>query len=132
MTGDTSRSSPGARDALLVVDRARHWDVDGMNVSTQNVLRIVEFGTLDAEYLARSGVDLIFTPLVSAGFDCVELACRLDRWGYRGRLRVLGPALPDPALISAEIRACCPAIDVEFMDLSHPLAHADGGLLPEG
>jgi hypothetical protein len=88
--------------------------VDGPRGAT--VLRTT-LAALDAPLLARVLPDRVVAPLMGDGFDALEVAERLEALGYRGRLEVVCPALPDRRLIRAEIAAACPGVEVVFIGI---------------
>lgn len=67
---------------------------------------------LDAPLLARLRPEHIACPLVAPQFDAVQLAQRLARLGFTGRLTVLAPALPDRRMVAAELAAAAPGIRI--------------------
>lgn len=69
------------------------------------------FEELTSTNLARWRPDIVLSPLVDTGFDCVDLARRLCDLGYAGRYRVAAAALPNPELIRREVAAACPGLD---------------------
>lgn len=71
---------------------------------------------LDAGLMARILPERVVTPLLGEGFDALDVAERLAALGFRGRLEIAGPALPDRRLIRAEIAAVCPGVEVRFAD----------------
>lgn len=79
---------------------------------------VAGFDQIDADLLRELSPDVILTPLVSRGFDCLDLAKRLGALGYCGAFRAVSTAVPDPDLIRREIRALCPQLrfDLVFID----------------
>lgn len=67
--------------------------------------------------------DLVLSPMVGDTFDCLDVAVQLHAQGFRGRLHVVAPALPDPAILRREVASICPGIhvDVVIQDDSNPL-----------
>lgn len=65
---------------------------------------MIPFRALTKPLLAETGAVLVVGPLVSPHLDAMQIAERLGKLGFCGSLRVLGPALPNPALVSREIR----------------------------
>lgn len=57
-----------------------------------------------AQLLANIWPDVVVFPLISAQSDAVAILEDLAALGYRGRCAVLLPALPNPAMIRAELR----------------------------
>lgn len=56
-------------------------------------------GVLDA----RRGSGVVVCPLIGPDFDALDVASRLATLGFRGRLTVLAPALPNPRMVRREI-----------------------------
>jgi hypothetical protein len=73
---------------------------------------------VDAALLARLDPRLVLCPLLGAGFDALQVAERLERLGWTGRLRVLAPALPAPAMVEAELAARAPGLTVDLVCLA--------------
>ena len=65
-------------------------------------------GDLTAATLARLAPATIVMPLFGQARDALEVIHHLERLGYRGRILVIGPALPDPNLVQDELRAAGP------------------------
>ncbi len=113
----------GARRSLAVVSARRPArrpeegparEESGAATAAQGPLR-VSLAALDAPLLARLLPERVVTPLVGDGFDALDVAERLSALGFRGRLEVLCPALPDRRLIRAEIAAACPGVELRFV-----------------
>lgn len=83
-------------------------------------LVLTRFATLDATLLARVMPDLVLAPLFGPGFDILDLAQRLTLLGYRGPLRALASALPDPEAVAREVRGHCLGIDFALILIAGP------------
>lgn len=81
---------------------------------------------ITAESLARLRPDVVLTPLVGAGFDCLDVAVALCKAGYRARLRAVVRFVPNPGLVRREIAASCPGLDFDLIMLG-PMQGADPG-----
>ncbi len=76
---------------------------------------VAAFSDVDAASLARWQPDIVLSPLVAAGFDCVDLARILSEAQFTGRYRVAATDLPDPGVVRREIRASFPALDFDVL-----------------
>lgn len=78
----------------------------------------VGYHDLCGDVLTGYAPRLVIAPMIGAGYDCVELARRLSDLGYRGALRALGPVLPMPHLVLAEVAEVTQGeIDFDLMPL---------------
>lgn len=68
----------------------------------------MRFEDLTAQVLTARQPGLIVLPLFSAGYDATAAVEQLEALGYRGRITVLAPPLPRPALVERELRALGP------------------------
>ncbi|MCU0907893.1 MAG: hypothetical protein MUF73_10690 [Rhodobacteraceae bacterium] len=59
--------------------------------------------------------DIVLSPMVGDTFDCLDVAVHLHESGFRGRLHVMAPALPDPAILRREVASLCPGIRVDVV-----------------
>lgn len=59
--------------------------------------------------------DLVLCPLVSCGFDAMDLLILLREAGYLGRFLVLAPQMPDIALIRSEMLAQAPDLNADII-----------------
>ncbi len=57
----------------------------------------------------------VVVPLVCFSFDCTDVAQRLTESEFAGTVRVVGPALPRPDVVLAELRASFPLLDIELV-----------------
>jgi hypothetical protein len=80
----------------------------------------VNFGNLCNETLAQYMPELILAPLVSASFDCFDLAEKLVQAGYRGKLRAAVETLPNPMVIKREFSAHFPELDFDVIVQGRP------------
>ena len=58
--------------------------------------------------MARLAPTTVVMPLFGQKQDALDLITILEGFGYRGRILVIGPALPDPAMVQTELRAAGP------------------------
>lgn len=78
----------------------------------------ITLAELSADALTGNAApDLILSPMVSCGFDAMDLLSLLREAGYRGRYLVLAPAMPDIELVRAEIMAQSGEVNVDIIAL---------------
>jgi hypothetical protein len=63
--------------------------------------------------------DSVVLPLIGDGFDALDALARLAQFGFKGRVTVTGPALPNPAAIKAELSAAVPGMTVSLVCVQH-------------
>lgn len=81
------------------------------------VVVIGSYEAITAELIGRNAPDMVLAPLVAAEYDITDLAERLVRAGFRGRLRAYTRRLPDPRMVRAELRAGWPELEVDLIEL---------------
>lgn len=99
---------PSETGRLLVVGLGQ---APATNAQPAAAFPYITLSELDAASLRRAAPDLIlcalFTADLAAG-DAFALVERLETLHYRGRILVICPALPRPAMIEAELQALGP------------------------
>lgn len=80
----------------------------------------IPFRALTKPFLAETGAVLVLGPLVAQHLDAMQIAERLGELGFRGTLRVLGPTLPNPALVSREIRSASGSKEIKVEVVAAP------------
>ena len=103
--------------SVLVVGEIAHWPVTGHPLPKTSNTAFCAYGDLCAKFLLKRRPDIILSPLVTAYFDMMDLAIRLDQLDYLGRVRAVTPPLPDPDLVLREIRFECPALDFDLIEV---------------
>ena len=93
------------------------WERKTTLPKTTSSLVFVEFTDLTAEFLAKHAPDVIVSPALAWKFDCIDLAMKLESFGYRGPYRAISTELPKPELIKSEIKQLCPNVDFGFLSL---------------
>lgn len=97
--------------AVGVADR----ELSPEGVEPHAVIIHAPWRSLSAALLSRVLPDAVLTPLSAPEFDAIDMAEYLHDTGYRGRLLVVAPELPDRAMVHREIAGACPGIAVEFL-----------------
>lgn len=73
--------------------------------SVPAVTEELSFADLLSKDTDLTNVDLVIAPLFGSGFDATEVILLLGDAGFRGRLHVKAPMLPDRLMVQAELRA---------------------------
>ncbi len=113
-TGKT-KNETRPRPIILAVGDVRQWVSSGRALPADSQIAFAEFHEISAELLQTLTPDIVMSPVLTRGFDCLDLAQALQASGFRGRFRVVAPDMPNPKVIQAEIRALCPTLDVAFI-----------------
>ncbi|MCF6315871.1 MAG: hypothetical protein L3J30_06190 [Marinosulfonomonas sp.] len=103
--------------SVLVVGNIDPWLMTGHKLPKISNTEFCTYDDLTAEFLLDRQPDIILAPLVTAYFDMLDLAIRLDQLNYEGRIRAITPPLPDPDLVLHEIRFECPALDFDLIEV---------------
>lgn len=101
------RPKAGGPEALFVLGLTRPDQIARLPVLPHRA-RIEVFSCLTrlAGVLHRHrGSGAVVCPLIGPDFDALDVARRLATLGFRGRLTVLAPALPNPRMVRREIEA---------------------------
>jgi len=97
--------------SIIAVGPNRQWLTSGSRPPVSDRLTAAAFEELDDRMLAIHEPDLVVSPVVTSGFDCIDVAQVLTDLGYRGPYRAITPGLPNPDIVRREVRALCPGID---------------------
>ncbi len=103
------------RPIILAVGEVEKWKRSGRALPQDSQIALAEFHDISPELLQTLNPDVVLSPLLCPAFDCLDLAQALTRSGFRGRYRIIAPALPNPAVIISEIEMLCPELDFSFI-----------------
>lgn len=103
--------------SVLFVGNIGHWLATGYELPKINNTEFCTYEDLTTEFLLDLQPDIILSPLVTAHFDVLDLAIRLEQLDFEGRVRAITPPLPDPGLILREIRFECSALDFDLIEV---------------
>lgn len=103
---------------ILVVGEVEEWRALGRDLPHGGTLVFVALHELETALATGKEPQVVFSPLVCAQFDCLDVAQRLTDLGYGGRYRAFSPDLPNPDLILDEIAAICPDLDFAIVLLA--------------
>jgi hypothetical protein len=122
MEGDAIRVSSADQTVgstnILAVGDIQAWSRRGRQIPSDGTVYFAEFHEVTETLLAELAPRLVLSPLLTRNFDCVDLAQRLAKLGYRGPYRAIDIGLPDPRMIVREIRSLVPTLDFEVLRLS--------------
>lgn len=111
--GDANPDGPAPQETVLLVDLPDLPKADALLAGA--VPHHARFSALGPAMIARIRPDRVVCPLLARDFDASLLAQRLAGWGYRGRLTVIAPRLPDRAMVQREVAAAAPLLKVEVV-----------------
>ncbi len=85
-------------------------DAPGPDVSVRTT-----FGAIDAGMLGRVAPDCVICRLFATDSDAMLVAETLAALGWRGRLLVIAPGLPNRAMVQRELQASAPGVTIEVV-----------------
>ncbi|GGL77747.1 hypothetical protein [Wenxinia marina] len=106
------------RPRLLVVGTPDQWAAADIADADRNWLALCPFADLDTCTLDEWNPDLVVSHLLSAEYDVIEVARRLNELGYAGSYVAIWRRVPNPAVIKAEVRQVAPGLPFEVLELS--------------
>jgi len=112
---DAADNDAQLRPIILAVGDVGQWMSSGRVLPADSQIAFAEFHEITQELLQTLTPDIVMSPVLTRGFDCLDLAQALQNNGFRGRLRVVAPDLPNPYVIQSEINALCPDLDVALI-----------------
>ncbi|EAQ06371.1 hypothetical protein [Yoonia vestfoldensis] len=102
---------------ILVIGDLDQWQASGRLRGVPAGCVYLGIDQLNPFTLRRHAPDLILSPLLSDGFDAVDVAEKLNATQFRGMYRVVADNLPDPEIIRGDIRAAAPDLDFDLLVL---------------
>ncbi|KEP71768.1 hypothetical protein DL1_00495 [Thioclava dalianensis] len=80
-------------------------------------IRVIELDLVTREEFAEFRPDLVLAPLLTARFDILDLAQRLEAIGYTGALRAYCKPLPNARVVLAEVKNNFPKLDFAIFEV---------------
>lgn len=118
ITKEYTKDSAGQRDfSVLAVGTQSEWRRAGCRLPDDGGVALVSFHTLNKVMLERLEAKVVLSPMVAIGFDCVELAEKLQKAGFSGQFRAVTKPLPKPELVLREMRQHFPKLDFDLLFL---------------
>lgn len=79
-------------------------------------IEVVDFSAVTADFLKTFDPHFVVSPILTSGFDILDLGTRLWQLRFKGAYRVLTEVpLPNPGLVLREVRSQCPGLDVDLL-----------------
>lgn len=94
------------KPVILALDCVEFFDLVGP-IPLHPVTHL-NFAGLTPATLRRLAPTTVVMPLIFAAQDAIDVIAQLEAWAYAGRIVVIAPALPDSAMVQAELRALGP------------------------
>lgn len=109
--------------STLVIGDLDRWIANGRDVPDLEGFNFTELEHLTNDLLMQMVPDIILSPLITDGFDALEVAHLLASFGYKGRYRAVTEAVPNARMILRELRAAAPGLDVDLLILPQKAAN---------
>jgi hypothetical protein len=100
---------------ILAVGDLQEWHRSGRDLPADGKIAFTDFGSVTEQLFQLIAPQLVLSPLLARGFDCIDLAEVLHAIGFKGRYRAIAELLPDPGIIRGEIRDLCPGLDFDVI-----------------
>ncbi len=102
---------------ILAIGETSEWAVPGRPLPEVDEVAFAAFHDVTEALLRDVQPNMIVSPLLTAGFDCIELAQLLSTLKYEGAYRALTQALPSPEIVVREIGNLCPGLDFDVIEM---------------
>lgn len=99
---------------ILCVGTTRYFSRQPVRPAATDGICFAEFEQVEIALIATSP-GMVLSPLLSSGFDCVDLAQLLYEFSYQGRYRVVSDDLPQPHIVRDEVRALYPGLNFDIV-----------------
>lgn len=107
-----------SRATILAVGDLDEWTRHRGTLPVDGSLAFASFQGITAELFEILSPQIVLSPLLARGFDCIDLAQMLASIGFTGQYRAIAEDLPNPEIIRREITALCPALDFDVVTVS--------------
>ena len=97
--------------SILAIGSNGQWLASGCRLPASDRVAAILYKELDERMLAIHQPDVVVSPVVTSGFDCIDVAQALPDIGFRGSYRAVTTGLPNPDIVRREVRALCPGLD---------------------
>jgi hypothetical protein len=77
---------------------------------------VVNFDKLNAQVIRDLKPETVISSVMSARFDCMDVAALLAEAGFDGRYGVIAEDIPDPGIIRDELRRQYPLLAIDLID----------------
>jgi hypothetical protein len=100
---------------ILAVGDLQEWRRSGRDLPADGKIAFTDFRSVTEELFQLIAPQLVLSPLLARGFDCIDLAEVLHAMGFKGRYRAIADILPNPEIIRREIGDLCPGLDFDVI-----------------
>jgi hypothetical protein len=111
------KAFPIETTVTLVIGEIARWQSHGKSTPRIPGFTFVEIDHLTYALLQQIQPQVILSPLVTDGFDAVDVAMKLQAFGYLGRYRVVTEDLPNMRMVICEIQSSAPRLDIDLFVL---------------
>ena len=118
ITSDTNDPEDGDGQPLtLVIGDHRAWNEIESRPPEIAGFKFIDIDDLDASIFEDFPATIVLSSLMSRGHDAIEIARILSDLSFKGSYRVIATGLPNPDLVTQEVKASVPEIDFEVLNL---------------
>jgi hypothetical protein len=114
---DIATSQTTCATVVLAVGDTTIWGAGGRRMPSDGRIVFADFHEVSRELLDELVPHLVVSPILARHFDCVDLAQLLARLRFAGRYRAFGPPLPNPQIITREIKSLVPGLDFDVLPM---------------
>lgn len=115
------------KGVILVVGDVHDWLARGRTLPEDDILVFCDYADFDLKLLRSVQPDVILSPLVARQFDALDIATALEEAHFPGDYRVLTPKLPNPELITKELKNLAPSVDCGIMQIGKDIVSPQFG-----
>ncbi len=114
-SNDGTGTGPADASVVVIAIEPVAWENANLPAGAQIIK--IPFRALTKPLLSETKATIILGTLWSPELDAMAISERLGQLDYRGKLVLVGPALPNPSLVAREIRSASGSkeITVELM-----------------
>ena len=109
--------SAAPESRVLALGDVTLWRSIGHGNRDRSEFHLADIESLTAAKLAEINPDLVLSPVVTARFDCLDVAHLLSSLGFSGSYRAIARSLPDPEVVRREVLGACPGLDFDITAL---------------
>ena len=120
LTSSGGDAAPDLHARTLVIGDLSTWLQGMRSLPGGSRIAVIQFRELDAGVLAAIRPRIVLSPLLSRGFDCLDLAERLNALGFDGQYRALADSLPDAGIVRHEVAQQFPGLDFDIVTAFDP------------
>lgn len=108
--GDAQQSSV----SVIAVGEPQEWTKEGKPMPSDG-MAFIAFHEVSEAVLSLYNPEVVISPALAKGFDCIELALLLQTIGYSGAYRAVAKSIPNPKMIEQEVSRMCPNLNFKIV-----------------